>query len=296
MSRVPISRLLLQKASEAGAGRVFASLNITLGAAVPARDASAVMHSSRKRKMALSCEDFQFYGNTLCSKRIDLRRAVKDADCSTAAPVDAGCAGIMGGGGSKGSWVARQTDMTVCRLDFGDACEICVHSNQPLKNLNVVAELVVTVMSSDYSSSDGSDGMDISHHSICWTIMPLTSPSLSSGLEQSAKAKLAHFPVFAGSPRLLLLLGTNTRVLSKKALLPGGAMAITVQRHNHAPTQKAIEDKIFSMLRLNELSLLSQVLQQTQVTGLPGAPDPATCVLRLNRVRVWFGGQGSAIS
>ena len=100
---MPISRLLLQKASEAGAGRVFASLNITLGAAVPARDASAVMHSSRKRKMALSCEDFQFYGNTLCSKRIDLRRAVKDADCSTAAPVDAGCAGIMGGGGSKGS-------------------------------------------------------------------------------------------------------------------------------------------------------------------------------------------------
>ena len=193
MSRVPIPKQLLEKAHAPSVYKVSASLNISLGSAIDSSTSSSATktagtHTSSAQSTTAAhgvfgfiknknihdirqaFDAFQFFGNTVSSARVDLRLAKSESSPTTSGSggddSGAGCTGAIGGGGWKGG-VTRGRETTLCRVEFEKACEVCVHSRLPLKNLNVIAELVVTV-----STAEGD--VDLSHDSICWTIMPLT--------------------------------------------------------------------------------------------------------------------------
>ena len=299
---MPIPTHLLDKAHTPSLYKVAASVHVSLGAAVEPKaaasaDAKSLVGGGRGpagmlrglravRDKAESLGAFRFFGNTVSSARVDLRRAKgEEPGCSRsggegAGAGDAGCGGAIGGVARAGN-VGRGRETTHCRVDFESACELCLHSRQPLKNLNIVAELVVTV-------TNAQNDVDLSHQSICWTIVPLTyvcrvwtyasssppltphtpretgsvftrscglarasnrmllrhltrlcvcrsSPSLLATIQRQAAPKVAFFPVFAGSPRLLLLLGTDTKTLSKKAQIPGGLLRACVPHCTRCP-------------------------------------------------------------
>jgi hypothetical protein len=224
---VPIPTQLLNKAHTPSLYTVAASLNVSLGAAVEP-PASASAHSKSLggagsgpagmlrgwskaglEKDGASKGAFRFFGNTVSSARVDLRLAKREAAGSSsrsggdgAGTGEAGCGGAIGGAARAGS-AERGRETTLCRVEFEKACELCLHSRQPLKNLNVVAELVVTV-------TNAQDGVDLSHESICWTIIPLTyaschvlleSHSLGVTRAQTHVLGVSQFPVAAGSDR-----------------------------------------------------------------------------------------------
>jgi hypothetical protein len=189
MSRVPIPTHLLDKAHTPSLYKVAASVHISLGTAVEPQvaasaDARSLVGGGRgpagmlRGLMAVRDKDraslgaFRFFGNTVSSARVDLRRAKgEEAGCSRsggdgAGAGDTGCGGTIGGVARVRN-VGRGRETTLCRVDFENACELCLHSRQPLKNLNIVAELVVTV-------TNAQNDVDSSHESICWTIVPLT--------------------------------------------------------------------------------------------------------------------------
>jgi hypothetical protein len=305
---VPIPTHLLDKAHTPSLYKVAASVHVSLGAAVEPQaaasaDAKSLVGGGRgpagmlrglravRDKDRESLGAFRFFGNTVSSARVDLRRAKgEEAGCTRsggdgAGAGDAGCGGAIGGVARVGN-VRRGRETTHCRVDFESACELCMHSRQPLKNLNIIAELVVTV-------TNAQNDVDLSHESICWTIVPLTyacrvltyasssspviphapretgsvftrscglarasnrvlprhltrlcvcrsSPSLLATIQRQAAPKVAFFPVFAGSPRLLLLLGTDTKTLSKKAQIPGGLLRACVSHRARSPTCLAL--------------------------------------------------------
>ena len=224
---MPIPTQLLNKAHTPSLYTVAASLNVSLGAAVEP-PASASAHSKSLggagsgpagmlrgwskaglEKDGASKGAFRFFGNTVSSARVDLRLAKREAAGSSsrsggdgAGTGEAGCGGAIGGAARAGS-AERGRETTLCRVEFEKACELCLHSRQPLKNLNVVAELVVTV-------TNAQDGVDLSHESICWTIIPLTyaschvlleSHSLGVTRAQTHVLGVSQFPVAAGSDR-----------------------------------------------------------------------------------------------
>jgi hypothetical protein len=177
MSRVPIPKHLLEKASTPSFYRVFASLNVSLGTAIGPVAGSARPISGSKTsggfaalKSKPTCDNeqafgaFQFFGNTVSSAKVDLRLAQSET-CGISGG-GAGCAGAIGGGRWSGD-ASRGRHTTLCRLDFEKACHLALHSRQPLKNLNLVAELIVTV-------TNATGDAVLCQEPICWTIMPLT--------------------------------------------------------------------------------------------------------------------------
>jgi hypothetical protein len=180
MSRVPIPNRFLEEANASSSYRVFASLNVTLGAAV-ANAAATSRQGARgnnaehgliravtgKRKARKEASDrFQFFGNTFSSKRVELGQALKSAGgAGDGCGMGPGCAGMLVT--RAGSGIKLCGDSVLCGLDLHETCQLCVHSNQPLKNVNLVAELIITLVSKD-------EEVDVNQESICWTIIPLS--------------------------------------------------------------------------------------------------------------------------
>jgi len=251
------------------------------------RGTKGVLFKNKDSAKHRSFDAFRFFGNTVSSARVDLRRATgEDLNESIDGGAGGGCAGVVGGGLSK----ARGRDTTFCRLEFEKACEFCVHSKLPLKHLNIVAELVVTV-----TTAQGT--VDVSQDSICWTIMPLISPSLAAPIQDKAPPKLAYFPLFAGSPRLLLMLGTDTQTLYSLAQLQAvvAIKVLQLPEVREVPETERIDKAVIRVLRENELQPVCVVKQL--IAALPVANQNArltatgaTCPLRLEGIRLRFNG------
>ena len=89
--------------------------------------------------MDRSFGSFRFFGNTVSSDRVNLRSAISEHSHSVSTGgggSGGGCAGVIGGGGWKGD-ACRGRDATFCRIEFEKACEVCLHTRQPLKNLKI---------------------------------------------------------------------------------------------------------------------------------------------------------------
>lgn len=166
MSRVPIPTCLLEKACMPGHYEVSAFLNVTLGTA-PALKTKSTKRSKPAAQRILDklrgseteksemFDNFHFFGNTASSARIDLGPVADDALARTSRRTQEpstsahgiGCAGAdtINHGTARDDVVAGRPT-TLCRIDMAEACELCLHSNQPLQNLNLVVELVVVGM------------------------------------------------------------------------------------------------------------------------------------------------------
>ena len=293
---MPIPTHLLDMAHTPSLYKVAASVHVSLGATVEPQaaasaDAKSLVGGGRgpagmlrglravRDKDRASLGAFRFFGNTMSSARVDLRRAKgEEAGCSRsggdgAGAGEIGCGGAIGGVARAGN-VGRGRDTTNCRVDFESACELCLHSRQPLKNLNIVAELVVTV-------TNAQNDVDLSHESICWTIVPLTyacrvwtyassSPPVtphtprktgsiltrSCGLARASKSRAAkapdaslrvsQFPVAAGND--------PASSSAKSSLLPrvcGLASPVALARNGHQDSEQKGSDSRRSPSRVH---------------------------------------------
>jgi hypothetical protein len=168
MSQVPIPTHLLEKACTPSRYKVLAFLNVSLGTA-PVQKGGKSRHSSKSAASRVldrlrgsqaghshTFDAFHFFGNTTSSSRVDLA-PVAEAHFARAHSASGGAAhGPQEAGRGSGDALLRggccsgKSDASVagrpavlCKIDMEQACELCLHSDQPLQNLNVVAELVV---------------------------------------------------------------------------------------------------------------------------------------------------------
>ena len=163
MSRVPVPTHLLEKASMPGRYKVSAFVNVTLGAATGLLKTNSTKRAKPAAQRILdklrgsetetseSAGAFHFFGNTASSGKVDLGPIADEAlarakSSRTGEPgtsgVGIGCADAIYQGANKDNIVAGRPT-TLCKIEVGEACQLCLHSSQPLQNLNLVAELVV---------------------------------------------------------------------------------------------------------------------------------------------------------
>lgn len=167
MSQVPIPIHLLEKARTPSCYKVLAFLNVSLGTA-PVQHGGKSRNGSKPAALRVldrfrgsqACHSptfdaFHFFGNTRSSSRVDLApvaeahfaRAHRASAGAALAPqeIGRGCRDALRRGSCSvtpdASIAGRPA--ALCKIDMEQACELCLHSDQPLQNLNVVVELVV---------------------------------------------------------------------------------------------------------------------------------------------------------
>ena len=146
-----------------GRYKVSAFVNVTLGAATGLLKTNSTKRAKPAAQRILdklrgsetetseSAGAFHFFGNTASSGKVDLGPIADEAlarakSSRTGEPgtsgVGIGCADAIYQGANKDNIVAGRPT-TLCKIEVGEACQLCLHSSQPLQNLNLVAELVV---------------------------------------------------------------------------------------------------------------------------------------------------------
>ena len=163
-----------------------------------------------------------FFGNTWTGKR-------EDVDGSN----------LTREKGGDARWNGKPA--VVCSLQLPKSYACIFHTKANLADVRLAAELVLTV-------TDVRGEIRGEEYGICWGLLPLVATKTVADFSKKAE-DMTKAPLFAGTPRLLLFLGTDETALSKQkgAQLAGAAFKFVSLKQSKA------DSGVLDLLNANEL-------------------------------------------